>query len=106
MPTAKLMSREIRKEFLLKLTAGRTLWFFSVLLCALCGESSLAPIHLPILHDKLHVPQRLDVLQRIAGHRDDVRESARCDYADLAFPLEHHRCTRGCALDSIHRLHA
>src|SRR5580692_4906083 len=94
MLTAQRMSREIRQES-----------FSSVLLCVLRGESSLAPIDLPILHDELHIPELLDVFEGIAGDSDDIRESARCYHADLPFPVEHHRRARGRALDGIHGLH-
>src|SRR6266568_5165854 len=66
----------------------------------------LRPKDLSVLHDKLDVLEDLDVVQRIATHRDDVSKTARSHQADLAFHIEHYRRAGRGTLNRIHRLHA
>src|SRR5215469_13500040 len=69
------------------------------------SSSLFAPKHLSVLHNKTHVLEELDVFQRIAADRDDVRIGSGRNYPYLAFLLEHHSGTGRCALDCVHRRH-
>src|SRR3954467_7485507 len=42
-----------------------------------------------IFHHKGHRSERIDVVERVAVHGDDVGEGSGCYYADLACHIEH-----------------
>src|ERR1700733_3289646 len=66
----------------------------------------LALEDLAVFHYELHILQCFDVMQRIAADRNYVGKRPWRNHSDLAFHFEHGGGPRGCALDSVHWLHA
>src|SRR5436190_19816246 len=60
---------------------------------------------LPAFHDEPDLLDRLDVLEWIALHPDDVRVTARRDRADLLFHPQQLRATRRGRADGFERAH-
>ena len=68
--------------------------------------SSRPPIHHAILHHQLHILQRVDLLRRIACHRDHIRQHARMQAAKLFAHADHRRIRRGRRSQRLYRRHA
>jgi len=52
------------------------------------GPELMLPVDHSVLHDEDDAFRRGDVLQRVAGNRDDVGQLARGERADAALPAE------------------
>src|SRR5256885_4753226 len=62
-----------------------------------------ADVHHTALHYKGRLLEELDVLRRIAAHRDEIREAATRQRADVLFPAEEFRGVAGGDRDSFER---
>src|SRR5580692_6829262 len=62
--------------------------------------------YLATLHYKLHLFQFGNILQRVAGHGDDIGKLPFLERANAILPTHHFRRHGGCCLDSLARRHS
>lgn len=67
---------------------------------------AVVPYHDAALHHEADRAQRVDILNRICVERDDVRELAGADPADVGFHVQHTSGTRGRRLQRLQRRHS